>query len=84
MGGGFLEDQPGFVSTVLDSGVITDSSGDMGWGATLADIDASNNGGFVVEATCAPSSPSAAAQLRRSAVPLSRLKAEAEHAVHVR
>ena len=83
-GGGFIEDQPGFVSTTFASAVVSDSSGDMGWGVTLADIDASNNGGFVVEAACAPSSASTAAQLRRSAVPLSRLKAEAEHTVHVR
>ncbi len=83
-GGGFIEDQPGFVSTTFASAVVSDSAGDMGWGATLADIDASNNGGFVVEAACAPSSASAAAKLRQSAVPLSRLKAEAEHTVHVR
>jgi hypothetical protein len=83
-GGGFIEDSPGFVSTTLATAVISDNSGDLGWGATLADIDASNNGGFVVEATCAPGSPSAAAQLRRSAVPLSRFEAEAERKVHVR
>jgi hypothetical protein len=50
----------------------------------LADIDASNNGGFVVEAMCAPGSPSAAAKLMQSAVPLSRLEAEADRTVHVR
>jgi len=84
-GGGFLEDPSSqFVSSVLDSAVVSDSSGDMGWGVTLADIDASNNGGFTVEANCAPSSASAIAKLKRSAVPLSHLEAEAERAVHVR
>ncbi len=84
-GGGFLEDPSSqFVSSVLDSAVVTDSSGDMGWGVTLADIDSSNNGGFTVEATCVPSSTSAMAKLRQSAVPVSHLKAEAEQAIHAR
>jgi hypothetical protein len=84
-GGGFIEDQSSpFVSSVLDSAVVSDGSGDLGWGVTLADIDASNNGGFTVEAACAPSSGPAAAKVRESAMPMSRLKAEAEHAIHVR
>ena len=84
-GGGFLEDQSSqFVSSVLDSAVVSDSSGDMGWGVTLADIDASNNGGFTVEATCVPSSASAIAKLKQSAVPVSHLKAEADQAIHAR
>ena len=72
------------MSSVLDSAVVTDSSGDMGWGVTLADIDSSNNGGFTVEATCVPSSASAMAKLRQSAVPVSHLKAKAEQAIHAR
>jgi hypothetical protein len=88
-GGGFIEDAliqggPAFVSTVIASAPVTDSSGDMGWGAILGDIDASTNGGFVVEAACAPGSASAAANLKRSAVPLSRLQAEAKQSVHIR
>ena len=84
-GGGFIEDQnSSFVSSVLDTAIVSDSSGDMGWGVVLANIDASNDGGFTVEAACAPSSASAAAKVRQSAVPMSRLKAEAERTVHVR
>jgi Collagen triple helix repeat (20 copies) len=78
-GGGFIEDpnSPPFINTVLDSGVVSDTQGDVGWGVTLADTDPSNDGAFVAEASCTPSTSASLAAARHMAVPLSRLRSEA-------
>jgi hypothetical protein len=86
--GGYQEDPdlPQFVNTVLFNDVVVDNTtGDLGWGVDMVNIDSQpNDGGFWVDATCASVSGGAAAAIRQSATPLSRLKARAAHGLHSR
>ena len=85
-GGGFVEDPNSapFLDSVLDSGVVSDSSGDVGWGVSLADVDPSNDGGFFTEASCAPGTLPSVAATRRMATPWSRMLSEALRESRVR
>lgn len=86
--GGYQEDpdMSPYVNTVLFNDATVDpNTGQLGWGVDMANIDSQqNNGGFWVDATCANVPESSAASIRRSATPLSRLKAMAARGMHSR
>ncbi len=85
--GGYFEDSnlSAFANTVLLTVPVTDgSTGALGWGVVMADIDSVNNGGFFAMATCANVSAATAARIARSAVPVTHLRALAAHTLHVR